>query len=59
MKAPSDKGPKGLVRREDNSPNSYWVRVHQREIPRKKKHLFELHSSYSDKDNVEIGLPSF
>ena len=59
MKAPSDKGFKGLVVKEDNSPNSYWVRVDQSEIRRNRKHLFELHSNYSDNDNVEIGLPSF
>ena len=59
MKAPSDKGFKGLVVKEDNSPNSYWVRVDQSEIRRNRKHLFELHSNYSDNDKVESGLPSF
>ena len=55
-KAPSDKGFKGLMVREDNSLNSYQVRVDQSEIRRDKKHLFGLH--FNNSDNVEIGLPS-
>lgn len=43
VKAPSDVGSRGIVVREDNSPESYWVRVGQSEIRRNRKHLFVLH----------------
>ncbi|XP_067936936.1 uncharacterized protein [Watersipora subatra] len=43
VRAPTDPRAKCVVLREDNSPDSYWVRVGQSEIRRNRKHLFVLH----------------
>jgi hypothetical protein len=54
VKAPTDVGSKGVVLREDNSPNSYWVKVGQSEIRRNRKHLFLLHSENEEKKGEAV-----
>ena len=60
VNAPSDSGTRGIVLREDTSPDSYWVRVGQSEIRRNRKHLFLLHPDSTDSgDDDYIVIPPY